>query len=72
MTTPIEMSSALESVCDYDDINCVEAISYRQGALQALIEVAREGGTVPDGLLEKWLAVSQQAVDMYQTEETED
>ena len=59
------MLGALEDACDYDDIDCVEAISYRQGALQALIEVGESGGTVPAGVLSHWLSISQQAVDLY-------
>lgn len=64
--SPIEMIGALENVCDYDDIDCVEAVSYRQGALQALVEVVKAGGTVPADVLTHWLEVSQQAVDTYQ------
>ena len=60
------MLGALEVAFDYDDVDCVEALSYRQGALQALIEVSEAGGTVPEGVLSHWLSVSQQAVDTYQ------
>ena len=67
MSALMEMSSTLESVCDYDDLDCVEAVSYRQGALRALLEVAEAGGTVPEGIETRWLALCQQAVDVYQT-----
>ena len=66
MSALMEMSSTLESVCDYEDLDCVEAVSYRQGALQALLEVAEAGGVVPEAVQTRWLSVCQQAVDTYQ------
>lgn len=66
MSALMEMSSTLESVCDYDDLDCVEAVSYRQGALQALLEVAEAGGVVPEAVEMRWLSACQQAVDIHQ------
>lgn len=54
----------LEDVCDYDDLDTVEAISYRQGALQVLREILNGGGTVPKDILTRWLDLSQQAIDL--------
>jgi len=66
MNALTEMIDALERVCDYDDIDCVEAVSNRQGALQALIEVSEANVTVPESVLTHWMQVSQQAVDVYE------
>ena len=66
MSALMEMMDALESVCDFEDLDCVEAVSYRQGALRGLLEVAEAGGVVPEAVQTRWLAICQQAVDTYQ------